>query len=203
MTLWDESFTNKKLEDWFYGSDSLNGATRKWFIDRLKEYVPGTSLLDLGCGGGVTPYQMNENDLLNKIKYTGVDSSEKMLKLASNKNPKAKFVLSPIEYFDEGKFDIVLLRAVLEHILDPKPVMKSAARATKKGGEIYVIFWNNPSCGNSVIKTIECGFYDNSHSAKMLEAEFGYSKVFIKEKFTIKEKSKNSGTREIWRLERE
>jgi SAM-dependent methyltransferase len=45
----------------------------------------------------------------------------------------------PPEEF-RGAFDIVILRDVLEHLLDPEAGMKHAAQALKPGGLLYIVF---------------------------------------------------------------
>lgn len=166
----------------------------QWLLDRLCAYPKGTSMLDFGCS---IPVRMKQKGLLDNINYTAVHHDETIIKIASKNVPDAKFVKFPIEFFDpEEKFDIVLMMDVLELQMDPKPVLKSSARAVKKNGEIYVLFKNNPiDDGESIIKKVN-GFYDNTYSSKWLIAEFGYSKVYLHERHIINMK-------EIWRLQRQ
>ena len=68
------------------------------------EYLPdGAEVLDLGCGSGI-PYARYMAD--NRFKVTGIDLSEKMVKLASGNVPEAHFLqrsMTEIKFKD--KFD--------------------------------------------------------------------------------------------------
>jgi len=200
-TLWDKKFENDSasLEKWLYGKQSLTGSTRQWFIDEVKVWPKGTALLDAGCGGGVTAYHLLEQQLLSNISYTGVDASQCMLNLAKKKikHQNVNWVLSPLDALNyPNKFDKVLLRAVIEHNLDPEPILKSVANVLKTNGVLYIIFWNNPVfTGEPKIKKIEDGFYDNSHSMETVLRVLQASKVDLIHKEFIKEKSENSNER--------
>ncbi len=52
---WDLTYAQfpQALEAWLYGPRSLQGKTREWFINEVRRWPDGTTLLDMGCGGGV------------------------------------------------------------------------------------------------------------------------------------------------------
>ena len=202
-TLWDTRFENDfiALEKWLYGKQSLTGATRQWFVDEVRKWPKGTSLLDAGCGGGVTAYHLAENKLLDNITYTGIDGSTCMLKLAKTKvkHSNVHWVQSALDTLScADTFDKVLLRAVIEHNLDPCPVLISVANTVKPGGILYVIFWNNPVfTGKAKIKKTKDGFYDNSHCMKLVTKTLKDCGMTLTHKEFIKEQSENSDERFI------
>jgi len=202
-TLWDDRFITDPvaLENWLYGKQSLSGMTRDWFINEVKKWPKNTTLLDAGCGGGVTGYQLQNKSLLDNIRYTGLDGSVCMLDLAKKKvtHKNASWVLSSLDTFSsETKFDKILLRAVIEHNLDPRAILTSVAAALKPGGALYVIFWNNPVFeGDAVIKKIRDGFYDNSHKMSDITDTLEHCRVVLTRKEWIKEQSEGSKERFI------
>jgi 2-polyprenyl-3-methyl-5-hydroxy-6-metoxy-1,4-benzoquinol methylase len=200
MTLWDDYFNQTKLEQWLYGASSLNGKTRSWLVNRLKEDLRVKTLVDLGCGGGVTAYQLEACGLLDRISYVGVDFSDCMLTLARKKvtHPNVTWEKSALVGYSPGRtYDVVLLRAVIEHILDPRPVLASACKLVANGC-LYIIFWNNPSKYMPVIKILKGGFYDISHSEKMLKSTITECGMKVSDEIAIEEKSENSDTRTVW-----
>jgi SAM-dependent methyltransferase len=207
-TLWDNRFLRDKkaLEQWLYGKQSLQGPTRKWFINEAKTWENMPLLLDAGCGGGVTAYQMQQNKMLDNIKYIGIDFSDCMLELAKEKVQHTnvtwkKLSLENLPFVN--KFDKILLRAVLAHVIDPEPIIKSMANALKDDGTLYIIFWNNPNKGKSIINKLKAGFYDNAHSQQILENFINKYGLKIVERHKIKEKSAREDHRIIWKIKKE
>lgn len=204
MTLWDETFGDADLRKWLYGERSLQGQTRSWFLTEAKTWPEGTKLLDAGCGGGVTAYQMKEVGLLDKIYYTGIDFSQCMIDLAhkmvSHRN--IEWVLASLEKLNpkfSEKFDRVLLRAVLAHVLDPVPVLKSVAGTIKNGGTLYIVFWNNPAEKESIIG--KAGkFWDIGHSGELLSKTLFDSGIKMECAYICNESSARDNQRVIWQL---
>lgn len=141
-------------------------------MNRLSGCIPGTTLLELGCKDESIPSNMISSGI-DHVTYVGVGDVYESYKF---KIGKFEFIKSLIGFYDPPeKFDIVVMIGVLERMSDPQCAMKSAARAVKKGGEIYVVF-NNPV-------DREKWFLD----------EFGYSRITLQQKYNVNGK-------EIWRL---
>jgi len=90
-------------------------------------------VLEIGPGSGKEAYQI----LKKTPHYIGVDASKELLKIASSRNPKGKFVLADIETYDfPANLDIIFSSASLIHT--PRPVLgKVLSRmydALKPGG---------------------------------------------------------------------
>lgn len=200
-TLWDNYFDQEHLEAWLYGTSSLKGKTREWLVNRIKRNLNVKTFIDLGCGGGVTAYQFNTCGLLDRLAYTGVDFSECMLTLAKRKvkHKNVTWEKSALEeYVSCKKYDVVLLRAVIDHVFDPAPVLQSACNLVSPKGCLYIIFWNNPVESDPVIKKVDGGFYDISHNKDQLKNMLSRCGVEISEELEIEEKSEHSNTRLIW-----
>ena len=73
--------------------------------DKINAYnKTAKTVLELGCGTGI-----NLLPLSKKYKVTGVDISEKMIRIAQSKIPDGDFILDDIRRFtSEKKFDVIL-----------------------------------------------------------------------------------------------
>ncbi|MGH7118984.1 MAG: class I SAM-dependent methyltransferase [Acetobacteraceae bacterium] len=97
----------------------------------------GTEWLDVGCGSSPFPFNQALAKLLSSRARTlvGLDPSENI-----EKNPYLhERVRCPIEEYErKGKFDVISLQMVAEHITDPKSVVAALARLTRSGGFVVV-----------------------------------------------------------------
>jgi len=88
-----------------------------------KDSFSNKNLLDFGCGAGASTAILSR--MLSKTQITGIDLSEKLLKIAQARanhygNSNIKFYCSPAgdKLPDNiGKFDFIVLSAVFEHLL--------------------------------------------------------------------------------------
>jgi SAM-dependent methyltransferase len=115
----------------------------------------GSKVLDLGCGGGRL-YEILEK---YKIDYTGVDISEKLIKTAGSKYPKAKFFVGDITGFEtKDKFDYVFSIAALHHIPSKKlrdRSIKNIKDALNSDGTAIIsvwYFWNQSKYVKEIAK---------------------------------------------------
>jgi len=101
-------------------------------------------VLDIGCGNGRF-FEIVEKKNAN---YTGIDNSEKLLKIAKDKyGIKAKFLLANAISlpFENNSFDIVVSFAVLHHIPSKElreKFIKESFRVLKKDGVFVITVWN-------------------------------------------------------------
>ena len=112
-------------------------------IDRFIKQ--GDKILDLGCGNG------RFFDLLKakNIFYTGIDSSEQLIKTAEQKysNYGAKFLISDVLKlsFPENSFDAVVSLAVLHHIPSEQNrqiFFEQIKKVLKSNGILFLTSWN-------------------------------------------------------------
>ncbi len=95
-------------------------------------------VLDLGCGDGLN---MGILSSMGVKSLTGIDISAKLLKIAKEENPKAKFFQASAEKlpFKNNTFDIVLVDSVFHHLLSYKKSLNEIYRVLKKNGRLCFI----------------------------------------------------------------
>lgn len=103
----------------------------------------GDRVLDLGCGAGRFYEFLKDKN----IEYTGLDNSEKFIKIAQEKYPQLKFLLGNALNlpFKDNFFDKAYAIALLHHIPSPKSrlkIIKEAKRVLKKDGLLILTVWN-------------------------------------------------------------
>ena len=110
----------------------------KFLFDRyfkLKDKV-----LDLGCGNGRF-YQFLKN-----VRYTGIDNSSELIKIAKENHPQADFKVGDaldLPFLDNS-FDIIFSMAVLHHIPSKElrgRFLKEARRVLKEKGILVLTVW--------------------------------------------------------------
>lgn len=102
----------------------------------LKLYKQSGKLLDVGCSnGGFLKY------LVNDYNAFGIDIDEKAVIIA-NKSNKLKGRVSLLNLDDVkkklGKFDVVILRGVIEHVENPNNYFHHISKFLKKNGIIFI-----------------------------------------------------------------
>jgi len=86
--------------------------------DCLRPFVrPETSVLEIGCASGYY-YEVLEYLLGKRIKYTGVDYSEPLIRMAKDYYPAADFLVADGSHlpFEDATFSIVVSGGVLLHV---------------------------------------------------------------------------------------
>ncbi len=129
------------------------------FIQALKDVNEETSVLEIGCGegGNLMPF-------LNAgcKKIVGVDMSQQKIENANlffettNNSQNIKFICNDIYNLtveDIGKFDIIMMRDVLEHIHNQEKFMGFVKRFLKPDSKFFLGFppWHNPFGGHQQI----------------------------------------------------
>lgn len=130
-----------------------------WIIEKIKVHGylnAETKVLDVGCGAGFL-----SNDLAkNGLHVTGVDLSEESLKVARKYDEtKSVHYQTADAYklpFPDQSFDVLTAMDFLEHIEDPKLVIKEFSRVLKPNGIfIFHTFNRNPIAYLIIIKLVE------------------------------------------------
>src|SRR5690606_25868875 len=115
---------------------------RRFLIPLLLERglgLDGKSVLDAGCGYGGVLAGLAERFRL--AEALGIDLDRGMIANGREKSPPV-VVLRTGDFlaFEGGEFDGVLLRDVLEHIVDVEGALAKAARLLKPGGFVFASF---------------------------------------------------------------
>ena len=104
-------------------------------------------LLDIGCGRG---YFMDESRKIGLDTY-GVDYSKKMVNF-SKKVLRLNVQHSDIFNFNpKHKFDIITLNQVIEHVTNPRDLIRKCYKLLRSGGIIYIATPNIDSLSAKVL----------------------------------------------------
>tara|TARA_Y100001935_G_C17180398_1_gene444834 strand:- start:136 stop:858 length:723 start_codon:yes stop_codon:yes gene_type:complete len=101
--------------------------------------LSGISILDIGCGGGLLSEPMSRMG----ASVTGIDASDKNIKIAKLHSKKSKLKInylcsSPEKMKVEKKFDVILNMEIVEHVEDIDFFLKSCAKLLKKNGLMFI-----------------------------------------------------------------
>ncbi|MBI0409329.1 MAG: bifunctional 2-polyprenyl-6-hydroxyphenol methylase/3-demethylubiquinol 3-O-methyltransferase UbiG [Nitrosomonadaceae bacterium] len=109
------------------------------YIDQLSN-LKDKVVLDVGCGGGI----LSESMSVRGAKVTGIDLSEKSLKVAKlhllETGNRVEYRNIAAEDLAEEKphyYDVVTCMEMLEHVPDPASIVLSCAKLAKPGGWIF------------------------------------------------------------------
>jgi SAM-dependent methyltransferase len=115
-------------------------------VERVREFLLGTSLLDFGCGNG---------DFLHAISryielYQGVEPTKALRSLALAKGIKVVSDLKEVK----RKFSAVSLFHVLEHLEDPCVVLSQLRSNVVAGGRLVIEVPNSTDALRSLYKCV-------------------------------------------------
>ena len=105
--------------------------------------LKGINILDIGCGGGLLSEPMSRLG----AKVTGIDASEKNIKVAKFHSKKNKLKInyicsSPEKNKLKKKFDVILNMEIVEHVEDLNLFIKESSKLLKKNGLMFIATLN-------------------------------------------------------------
>ena len=106
-------------------------------------FLEGLNILDIGCGGGLISEPMSRLG----AKVTGIDASEKNIKIAKLHSQKSELQInylntSPENLDDHEKYDIILNLEIVEHVDNVNLYIKSCYKLLKKNGLMFTATLN-------------------------------------------------------------
>ncbi len=106
-------------------------------------YLNGLKILDIGCGGGLISEPMARLG----AKVTGIDASEKNIKIAKLHSEKMELkidymVSSPEKLNHIENYDVILNLEIVEHVDDINLYIKSCNKLLKKNGLMFTATLN-------------------------------------------------------------
>lgn len=130
-----------------YGGGTELGRLRKKMYeldikDLEQQITTRGKFLDVGCAEGAFLSQLSNQ----WVKY-GVDISSTAIEKAAQ-HPNFNLLVGTLADVPNDSFDVIHLRGVLEHILDPYELTVLANQKLKNGG--YLVFSNTPNTGGIV-----------------------------------------------------
>jgi SAM-dependent methyltransferase len=97
------------------------------------------NVLDVGCGNGIFSSSLKFN---TSCKLTGIDGSQYALSVAKNLDFDRLEKISDFSNdqlpFNDGEFDFVICKDVLEHLIDPKHCVDEIVRIVNKSGYVLI-----------------------------------------------------------------
>lgn len=108
-------------------------------LDSQGVALAGRSVLDLGCGYGGVLAALHEKYGLSEA--LGIDIDPEMIRAGLGRCPRG-VTLENRDFFamENRSFDFILMRDVLEHIVDVEQALAKASSLLKPGGTIFASF---------------------------------------------------------------
>ncbi len=138
-----------------------------YWRDVTRNFGAADRLLDVGCGTGWVGAHF--------AQYTGVDISEEAVAtaVANGIDAQVHDLGEPLP-FPDGGFDGVLLKDILEHLLEPAALLREVHRVLRPGG---VVFASSPDAQRWV-------WDDYTHVRPFTRT--GFRRLFTDQGFTVR-----------------
>ena len=149
-----------------------------FWVEEFKKYkdlIKGKKVLDIGCGAGRDAVVFVENG----FNYTGIDASERMLKVAQERVPQGTFKVMDFYHleFPDNTFDGFWAAASFLHVpkSDVSTLIQEARRVIKQNGVGFISIKKKTIKEEGLIEENKYGgiaryfsFYDKEEFKKIL-----------------------------------
>ncbi len=134
--VWDRPRVAEQIDDYWRGSPDELQRRRDLAALVKVELRPGDRLLEVGCGTGLVYEALAQPPGLGleHIRYTGLDNSRQMLKLARNRYPQGTFKRGDafaLTYKDNA-FDVACAFEVFGHMPDCATALAELLRVSSR-----------------------------------------------------------------------
>lgn len=156
---WDKGNIAKMVDDYWLEKER---GWRNWLVlDIKKEFGKKVPLLDVGCGTGLIYQQMLKYHVVTPATYVGGDVSKKMLAIARQRFPEAKFVnldIFNLSYPDHSQPNVMCI-SVIQHLPYYDQALNELMRVT--GRKLYIVSWFTQAAEDKIVLG---NFYANHYS---------------------------------------
>lgn len=123
----------------------------------LESFIMGGSVLDVGCGDGKFLWALGD-----RWQRTGVDAAGETIALVKSRMPELHMIPGDLlsEELSGKSFDAITFWHVLEHLPDPRGVMRRAVSLLKPGGWLIISLPNLDSLQARLFGRYWYGFDD-------------------------------------------
>ena len=115
-----------------------------WVVAKVGELPRGSKVLDAGCGAGLV-----SRPLLKDYRVTGIDNQSNAVEFCRRmaaEHGQTEKIFQPAYLkgdllklpFAENSFDAAIFLNVIEHLEDPRPMVRELTRVLKPGGRLLV-----------------------------------------------------------------
>ncbi|MBE0428989.1 MAG: methyltransferase domain-containing protein [Thermoleophilia bacterium] len=150
------------------------GSIYDTLLSAVGKYVrPGGSLLDIGCGRG----ELMQKAAARGYRVHGVDADEECVRLSSRFGTVLELDAGRIsnESFDE-RFDCVVLSHVIEHIENPRDIIRRAASVSRG---LMLISVPNPYYSPYILRSIGRLGVDYVNRLHLYSWDWSHFKTFL------------------------
>ena len=145
-----------------------NDENRKTIIKNIISTMglsAGMSVLDVGCGTGITVSLIHDH-IGSKGKITAIDPSAEMIKQAQKKyntltNLTWKVGLLEETQFKKNEFDVIIAFAVFPHIDDKPAALKMMRHCLKQDGKLFIFHLSDTKSLNNFHSTLDAPVKDD------------------------------------------
>ncbi len=178
------SYFNSKADIWDEKIGEKDPAKLEGMAKNL-DIQPGSIVLDVGTGTGIfVPFLLKK--IGNKGKLVCLDSAEKMLEKAQNKNFKGniEYICGDIcsTQLGDGIFDTVVCYSSFPHFKDKTKALQEINRLLKKGGKLFICHTSSRATINEIhrqIAEISTDLIPDKKKMRQLLSSSGFGKISL------------------------